>query len=111
MVRPERNGSRRMAVDLTGPHTLGLTVTFQGDSPHSEPDTYVLSWHMRPWDNEGKGWQLNPATFGNGVNQDKATDVAYDFNALITKLARRFKAIEDGSAFVQLADCTDSHTA
>lgn len=94
---------RAVRVEVEGPHTLALTVTFDGDSPQAEPDTYVLSWHMRPWADEGKGWKLFPPVFGGSVNPyhgDKATDTAHGFRALVELLTRRFASIADGSAFV-----------
>lgn len=98
----EQHGSRQTSVDVTGPHTLGLTVQFQGRSPHPQVDTYVLSWHMRPWDAEGAGWRLAPDAFGrvNPHTGTKATDVVHGFASLEKLLARRFAAITDGSAFV-----------
>ncbi len=103
-VVAELPGTRLAGVVLAGPHTLGLTVEFRGSSPHAEPDTYVLSWHMRPWSDEGKGWALNPAAFVAQRSHDTvATDVAYGFRPLLDLLARRFAAIADGSAFVQEA--------
>jgi hypothetical protein len=93
-VTGEQHGSRRTSVGLAGPHGLKLAMYFDGKSP--QPDSYVLSWYGTE-----DGWRLNPGAFGN-VNRfhgHKATDVAYDFNALVTKLGRRFAAIADGSAF------------
>jgi hypothetical protein len=101
VVTGEQHGSRQTSVDIAGPHTLGVTVRFRGDSPQDRPDTYVLSWHMRPWADEGKGWSLNPAAFVDQRSHDtKATDVARGFDTLAGLLARRFAAIADGSAFV-----------
>jgi hypothetical protein len=92
---------RRMTVTIAGPHTLGLTVTFDGKSPHPEPDTYVLSWHMRPRSAEGTGWLLKPSEFQN-VNPHhgtKATDIARGWDQLGRVLTQRFRAIESGAAF------------
>jgi hypothetical protein len=99
---PLSDASRAVSVNLAGPHTLGLTVIFDGNSPQSEPDTYVLSWHMRPRADEGKGRQLAPHAFGsvNSYHGHKATDVARGFAQLYYLLSRRFAAIADGSAFV-----------
>jgi hypothetical protein len=100
----ERPGEqdRTVKVVMNGPHTLGLTVRFQGHSPQCEPDTYVLSWHMRPWDDEGKGWELASgfADARTGRHDTKATDVANGWPELVQLLTRRFEAIQNGSAFV-----------
>ncbi len=96
--RPEQPGTRRTAVDLSGPHGLKLTVRFRGDSPQTVPGTYVLSWYgVEP------GWRLDPHAFGN-VNPyhgDLATDVARSFPHLRALLRDRFTVIADGSAFIQ----------
>jgi hypothetical protein len=100
-IIPERAGSRETKVAIAGPHTLALTVAFRGDSPQCEPDTYVLSWHMRPWADEGKDYRLAAAFCGsvNLQHADKATDVAGGFRALVELLTQRFASIADGSAF------------
>jgi hypothetical protein len=96
-VHPEQDGTRRTSVDLAGPHGLRLTVKFDGSSPHTEPDTYVLSWH-----GVDEGQRLAPGKFGsvNPVHGHKATDVARGFRELARLLAWRFECIADGSAFV-----------
>lgn len=105
VIQPEQPGSRQVSVDITGPHGLGLTVKFRGDSPQSERDTYVLSWHMHPWAGKYRRprWQLNPDWFGsvNSYHGHKATDVAHEFYALAALLARRFASIADGRAFTR----------
>lgn len=95
---PLGDGSRAVHVDVEGPHGLKVTVVFDGNSPQSAPDTYVLSWH-----GVEDGWRLFPAVFGGSVNPyhgHKATDVAHGFRDLTELLTRRFTAIADGSAFV-----------
>jgi hypothetical protein len=102
-IRAEVPGSRETSVVLEGPHTLGLTVRFQGNSPQSEPDTYVLSWHMRSWEDAGKGWQLTPYVF-RGVNPyhgHKATDVVRGYRELTELLSNRFAHIQGGTAFMR----------
>jgi hypothetical protein len=95
-VGGELPGVRRTEVNITCPHGLQLTVRFRGDSPHAAPNTYVLSWHSLEC-----GYRLVPGMFDdvNPYHGGKATDRAYDFNALATKLSRRFASIADGSAF------------
>lgn len=96
-------GARELCVKLAGPHTLGLTVRFRGDTPQCEPDTYVLSWHMRPWADEGKGWAMNPRVFS-GVSSyggDKATEVANGYRELCELLSNRFAHIMGRTAFVR----------
>jgi hypothetical protein len=94
----EQQGSRRTSVDVTGPHGLRLTMAFNGNGPHPQADTYVLSWYgVEP------GWRLAPDAFGN-VNPHhghKATDVVHGFRSLENLLARRFAAIADGTAFLE----------
>jgi len=102
-IVPGTPGKRCTEVRISGPHTLGLAVKFDGDSPHREPDTHVLSWHMRPWADEGKGWALAPGAFRdvNPHTGTKATDVAHGWPHLLALLTRRFAAIESGAAFVR----------
>lgn len=100
-IVPGDRGQRHTEVRISGPHTLGLTVRFDGNSGQTEPDTYVLSWHMRPWDVEGTGWLLKPSEFQN-VNPHhgtKATDIARGWDQLGRVLTLRFRAIESGAAF------------
>lgn len=101
---------KQASVDLVGPHGLTLIVRFRGNTPQCEPDTYVLSWY-----GVDEGCRLDPRVFAAGsVNPHhghKATEVANGFRELAGLLARRFASIEDGSAFVQSADCTESHTS
>lgn len=95
-------GERSIDVEISGPHTLGLTVTFDG-SRNDRADTYVLSWHMRPWAAEGKGWQLAPHAFGDvsRFHSTKATDIVRGFPDLLALLIDRFRAIADGTAFTR----------
>jgi hypothetical protein len=100
-VRPaEEPLTRATFVDLVGPHGLRLTVSFQGRSPHTQPDTYVLSWY-----GVEDGWRLSPDAFGdvNPYHGHKATDVARSFPHLRALLRDRFETIADGTAFVQAA--------
>jgi hypothetical protein len=95
-------GERSIDVEISGPHTLAVTVTFDG-SRNDRADTYVLSWHMRPWDAEGQGWQLAPHAFCdvNRFHGTKATDVVHGFGQLGRVLTLRFRAIADGTAFTR----------
>lgn len=95
-VSGEHQRPRAMFVNLEGPHGLRLAVAFDGSSPHSEPDTYVLSWHGVADD-----WQLAPDQFAsvNPYHGRKATDVAHGFPDLCQLLDQRFAAITDGTAF------------
>lgn len=97
VVSGEHLRPRAMFVNLEGPHGLKLTVQFSGDSPHREPDTYVLCWHGLE-----TGWRLDPDRFGsvNPYHGHKATDVARGFGSLIGLLAMRFARIRDGRAFI-----------
>jgi hypothetical protein len=103
VVTGEQHGSRETSVNLSGSNGLELTVHFRGDSVQREPDTHVLSWHMRSRADESKGWRLNPAAFSGGINPyhgRKATDVVHGFQALCELLKQRFAAIADGRAFI-----------
>lgn len=97
LTTAEQHGSRQVSVDLAGPHGLKTTIQFRGNSPHSQPDTYVLSWH-----GVEDGWQLSPDTFGhvNPCHGHKATDVIRGFRPLLAALRWRFEDITDGSAFI-----------
>ena len=104
-IQPERGKSRRTSVNVTGPHGLRVTMTFDGNPARGiRPDTYVLSWH-----GVEDGYRLNPAKFGdvNPYHGHKATDVArgiISLDALLT--AKRFASIADGSAFTWSAGAT-----
>jgi hypothetical protein len=92
---------RELCVRLAGPHGLGLTVRFQGNSPQCEPDTYVLSWHMTPWKTDG--YRLSPRVF-EAVNPHhgcKATEVANGYRELCELLSNRFAHIMARTAFVR----------
>lgn len=100
-IVPGQAGQRHTEVRISGPHTLGLTVRLDGSSPHPEPDTYVLSWHMKPRSAEGAGWLLKPSEFQN-VNPyhgTKATDIARGWDQLGRVLTLRFRSIASGAAF------------
>jgi hypothetical protein len=97
VVSAEHERPRAMFVHLAGPHGLMLTVPFRARSPHTRPDTYVLSWY-----GVESGWWLHPHAFGGSVNPchgRKATDGAHSTRELLALLERRFAAIADGSAF------------
>jgi hypothetical protein len=96
----EHQRPRAMFVDLEGPHGLRLSVAFNGDSPRSEPDTYVLSWH-----GVADGWRLSASAFAhvNPYRGHKATDVAHGFTDLYCLLSQRLMAIADGSVFIPAA--------
>jgi hypothetical protein len=96
-LRPEQPGTRRVGVDLAGPHGLRLTVDFDGSRRALALDVYVLNWH-----GVEEGTRLHPGMFGH-VNEaygHKATDVAHGFDQLLRTLRDRFKVIADGSAFI-----------
>jgi hypothetical protein len=92
-------GRRAVAVDLTGPHGLSLTVRFDGTSPGT--DTFVLNWH-----GVDEGTRLRPGKFAdvNPYHGRKATDVAHGFAELLAVLRTRFESIRDGSAFIVTED-------
>ena len=76
---------------------LCVTVDFDGDS--SQPDVYVLSWHIDHHSDK----QLNDATFGGSVNKfhkHKATYITHTFEGLCYSLEQGLKKAIDGSAFL-----------
>lgn len=102
-------GARELCAKLAGPHGLRLTVRFRGDTPQCEPDTYVLSWHMMP--RQDDGYQLNPDVFDsvNLYHGCKATDVANGYRDLTELLGNRFAHIMGRTAFVR-AELPYRHT-
>lgn len=97
----EGSDVRERSVSVKGPHGLGLTVRFRGNTPQCEPDTYVLSWHMAPRMDDG--YRLNPRVF-EAVNPHhgcKATEVANGYRELCELLSNRFAHITGRTAFVR----------
>lgn len=102
-VKPERPGDlydgRRTTVYIKAPRGLCVSVDFNGRTPQSSPDTYVLSWHMS-LDSDAC---LADAAFNYGhVNSShhrKATDVVYTVDDLFAVLTLRLTAAKEGTAF------------
>jgi hypothetical protein len=94
---PTLCGPREVVVELAMPRGLYLNVCFNGDGPDSMRDVHVLSWHVR----DNKKTKLSPYFWAN-VNRyhfQKATQVAYGFDLLMTTLHPAFAAISSGLAF------------
>lgn len=99
VIKPEDPASsfdsRRTVVGITAARGLKVGVSFDGGT--SQPDVWVLSWHVDiDYDtclDDGFGGQVNPHHFA------KATYVAYGFDHLKEQLARGLSKAADGSAF------------
>ncbi|KWT98133.1 MULTISPECIES: hypothetical protein [unclassified Variovorax] len=92
----EYPGPRGIHVEIDTPRGLQVTVYFNGYS--SQPDVYVLSWHM---DLESDD-TLSPAIFGGNVNPHhfrKATYVAHGYDDLCEKLRKGLDMAISGVAF------------
>jgi hypothetical protein len=77
----------------------GLCVGIHLDGNSSQPDVFVLSWHMA----SGATAELNDATFGGSVNKfhrRKATYVACGFEDLRRQLEVGLRLAADGRAFL-----------
>ncbi len=98
---------RCTVVHIRAPHGLALSLDFDGAS--IQPDTFVLSWHFdsRGHDNEIR---LDPDYWGrdhvNLCHGRKATDVCHGFEQLLYCLGLRFKAINNGKAYLHPEPCT-----
>ena len=88
-------GPRAAQVKIKAPRGLLLSVDFDGDS--NQPDTHVLSWHIK----HGGTARLQ-TTFAPSVNTchfRKATDIAHGFDELLPIIARRLDSAISGEAF------------
>ena len=77
----------------------GLCVGVSFDGASCQPNTYVLSWHMK----SGSTDELNEATFGGSVNRfhrQKATYVARGFADLCRQLEHGLTLATEGKAFL-----------
>ena len=88
---------RRVALELTLPRGLQLTIDFDGDSP--QPDVFVLSWHMSTASSTCLAFGVFDSI--NNYHFQKATDVARGFDRLLQVLESRILAAQDGGAFSQ----------
>lgn len=78
-------------------HGLSVTVGFNGDSPHTPKDTFVLSWHFKNFENLPRLTDAFPNV--NTHHRRKATDVAYGFDDLQRTLLHRIEVVRNGTAF------------
>lgn len=88
-------GPRAIMVTIEAPRGLRLSVDFDGGS--TQPDTYVLSWHMKHGSTAKLRGNFAPSV--NTYHFRKATDIAHGFDNLLEIIAQRLDATLDGSAF------------
>ena len=92
---PAMWGPRSVMANIEAPRGLALSVDFNGDS--SQPDTHVLSWHVK----HGHATKLQ-ASFAPSVNPfhfRKATDIAHGFDELLSTISQRLDSVNSGAAF------------
>lgn len=98
-IDPDWPGERAIMIRIQAARGLRLYIDFDGDS--SQPDVYVLSWHMSTdvdtcfADAFSRGGRV-PL---NSIHWRKATDVAYGFDALLTALRASLLQAQSGEAF------------
>jgi hypothetical protein len=87
---------RGIWLQLRSPRGACVTVEFDGDS--TQPDTYVLSWHL-----EFDCDERFSASFANGsrnrFHKRKATDVVDGFGALAGVVEQRIANLISGEAY------------
>jgi hypothetical protein len=84
----------RLSVELDMPRGLQLTVEFDGESP--QPDVHVLSWHV----SSQSGACLSEVFPNvNNFHFQKATDITYGLDHLLSLLELRIESVQDGTAF------------
>lgn len=90
-------GPREIRIEIEAPGGLCLGVDFDGGS--TQPDTYVLSWHM----GAGEGLRIKLGSFGPGsvneYHQRKATQIARGFDELRIVLANSLKRCASGEIY------------
>ena len=80
----------------------GLSVVLDVDGNSCQPDVHVIPWHVRPSMPGPVPVRLTP-NFGdvNPHHGQKATHVAYGFEALYWEIHRGLKAAADGTAYAR----------
>lgn len=102
--RGEFEGPREITLCVNTPRGLRVNVDLDGAS--SQPDVYVLSWHMG-WESNDR---LNDATFGGRVNphhQQKATYIAHGFAHLYERLKFGLDKAISGDAFLPRSEAIE----
>lgn len=83
----------------------GLCVMLEFDKNSWQPDVHVMSWHIPSMTSKST---LNPAAFGhasvNPYHFQKATSVAYGFDAMYEELERVLSLAVSGEAFREPAE-------
>lgn len=88
-------GPRAVMVAIEAARGLALSVDFNGDS--SQPDTHVLSWHVKLGCNTKLQAGFAPSV--NSCHFRKATDIANGFDELLTIIGARLDSVNSGAAF------------
>lgn len=89
---------RRILLEVTAPGDLSVNINLDGNAPHPDPNTFVLSWVLRSTGPH----RLSAAVFSsvNPYHGCKATDAPVGLDALLDTLSARLGAAVDGSAYV-----------
>ncbi len=94
---------RGVMVSITTPGGLNVSVDFSGES--TQPDVFVLSWHMAT-----DSSLLISGRFSYHVNEyhrGKATDICEGFDALTETLSTRLACIASGEAYMTPQEVQD----
>ena len=92
--------SRAIAITITGPRWLEVTIDLDGDSP--QPDVYVLSWHISfdapPEERKGQIIAKGFAQDRNEYHRRKATDICHGARELLVTMEKRLIDMKSGKA-------------
>jgi len=88
---------RRVDVHIRADRGLQLSLDFNGES--TQPDIYVLSWHMALDSDARLADDFCGIERLNTSHWRKATDVAYGLDLLLEVLRKRLECVRDGRAF------------
>lgn len=102
VIRPGYLNKRELCVDIAGARGLSVTVSFNGNTPQSEPDIWVLSWHIDSRADPGQPAIADRFAPNYGVNRhqfQKATHVVRGYATLLAQIERSLKMLANGTAF------------